>query len=187
MARKIDDAQRQLIEKGRLAPAGYLDDNTYVTPGLREGDSPTYVALPELADMKDMSNAELLKMLNYYGITEPYNMLQTQSMEYVRRMMPLRSDEDINRAYSELINNERRQLLGVSRRVAQQWSTLDAIQGNMYQELIWIAEDDEATCDSCAPRSGEIATWAEWKQRGMPGSEVCRGGNYCRCDLIPVD
>ena len=185
--RKIEDAQAIILEREQITPPGYLDDNTFVTPGLRTGDSPRYVALPDLAAMKNMTNEELMQTLNHYGITEPLGILQSQAMEYVRRMMPLRSDEDINRAFAELVANERRQLLGTARRVQQQWSTLDAIQGDMNQELIWLAEDDEATCDSCAPRSGEIDTWWGWKQRGMPGSAVCRGGNYCRCDLVAID
>lgn len=187
MAKNYEDVASQIIERDRLAPAGYLDDGRFITPGLTHDIRPNQAKLPTLAEMKDMSNADLLRTLNHYGITEPYNMLQMQSMDYVRRMMPLKTSEDINRAYSQLINNERRQLLGVTRRVSQQWSTLDAIQGNIQQELIWIAEDDEATCDACAPRSGEIETWIGWRQRGMPGSEVCQGGNYCRCDLIVVN
>lgn len=174
--------------RGELpTPAGYLDDNRYITPGLKHDDRPHTRKLPTVKELGDLSNAEILKVLNHYGITEPYGILQSQAMEYVRRMMPLRSEADIQAAFNELINNERRQLLGVSRRVSQQWSTLDAIQGDIDKELIWLAEDDEATCDSCAPRSGDIDTFAGWKARGLPGSATCRGGNYCRCDLVVID
>lgn len=185
--RKIEDAAAIILEREQITPPGYLDDVTFVTPGLRAGDSPRYAALPDLAEMKNMTNEELMRTMTHYGITEPLGILQSQAMEYVRRMMPLRTDEDINLAFAELVANERRQLLGTARRVQQQWSTLDAIQGNLEQELIWLAEDDEATCDSCAPRSGEIDTFIGWKQRGMPGSATCRGGNYCRCDLVAID
>lgn len=187
MAKKKDDVAYQIIERDRLSPPGYLDDGRFITPGLKWDDEPETRRLPTLDEMRDLSDAELLKVLSYYGITEPYAMLQTQSMDYVRRMMPMASDTEINRAFAELMAKERRQLLGVTRRVSQQWSTLDAMQGNIQQEFIWLAEDDEATCDSCAPRSGEIDTWLGWKQRGMPGSETCRGGNLCRCDLLPFD
>ena len=187
MARTNDADLRADFELLKEAAQGYLDDNRFITPGLRHDGPPELNRLPNIDDMRNLTNEELAKLLEHYGILEPIGMQQTAAMDYVRRMMPLRSEEDIRAAYNELINNERRQLLGLNRRVAQQWSTLDAIDGDMEKEMIWIAEDDEATCDSCAPRSGEIATFREWKQRGMPGAEVCRGGDYCRCDLVVID
>lgn len=188
MAKKQrENPTNPLIEKGRLSPGGYLDDYNFITPGLRRDDEPYQRRLPTLVEMGNLSNGELLRTLNHYGITEHYGILQTQDMDYVRRMMPMRSEGDINRAYQDLLRNQERHLLGVTRRVAERWSTLDAIQGDINKEMIWIAEDDEATCENCAPRSGEIDTWIGWKERGFPGAETCQGGNLCRCDLTVID
>jgi hypothetical protein len=43
------------------------------------------------------------------------------------------------------------------------------------------------TCPDCLDRHGEVKTWEEWEEEGMPrtGATVCK--EHCKCILIPAD
>jgi hypothetical protein len=68
-------------------------------------------------------------------------------------------------------------MLSLNRRVAQTWSSLEAIDGDVNKTMIWLPERDENTCENCSANGGKEKTWAEWQVSGPPGSAVCRGGD----------
>lgn len=51
------------------------------------------------------------------------------------------------------------------------------------ERLLWVAEDDENTCDPCSRAGGRIYRATELTQ--LP-SDICDGGWLCRCELIPA-
>jgi len=54
-------------------------------------------------------------------------------------------------------------------------------------EWMWIAVDDNSTCEDCTDRDGEVRAWAEWEGMGLPGMGTTVCGWRCRCSLEPND
>jgi|GEM_PF-6650444 len=185
---EISEAKQALLGDFPV-PAATLEGNRYVSPTLTLDGPPDQLRLPSLADISKLTNAQLGELLEHYGVTTPWNVMQAQSMEYIAKMTQLRPGSAEFRAeLTRLTTDEsRRGMIGLARRASQQWSSWDAIDGNVNQTMICITEDDESTCDGCGPYGGEIKTFAEWQAIGFPGAAVCQGGDYCRCDLVVID
>ena len=66
------------------------------------------------------------------------------------------------------------------------FSVVDAVSGGA-REYIWISDGDEGTCERCSARGGDIGTLQYHAAKGLPGPMVCKGGDFCRCELVPVD
>jgi hypothetical protein len=200
MARKnVDDPVRGDFP----VPAGEVVGNEYITPGLRRDARPEQVRLPNIDEMRDLSNGQLIDILEHFGVVQPWETMVANASSYVARLTELRPGTEEFRAEVERITSpqigifqtevgrivdaeSRRGLLSLSRRTAQAWSSLDAIDGNVSQEMIWITEGDDHVCESCVSRGGTIMTYAEWQDAGPPGASVCLGGDQCRCDLVAV-
>ena len=58
--------------------------------------------------------------------------------------------------------------------------------GSEFRDFVWITVAGHKVCPDCDLRGGEIDTWDNWIERGLPGSgwSVCRG--YCYCILDPT-
>lgn len=52
---------------------------------------------------------------------------------------------------------------------------------------IWISVEDANRCEDCAERDGEVKTWAEWEELGLPGMGTTVCDWRCRCSLEPAD
>ncbi len=147
-------------------------------------------SLPSTADMAGLDAENYFYVLEQYGVLPPMAQMRAQAGEYVSRMTRYApGGAEWKNALDELISYEsKRGMLGLTRRINERWSTLEMIDGNEQQELIWLFEDDEASCANCAQYAGQIRTFAEWEAMGVsPGSSVCLGGDFCRCDRIAVD
>lgn len=166
-----------------------LEGVEFITPGLRADASPDMVRLPSLDELGNLSLRELQELLEFYGIQAPWGTLVTRAGEYVTRMTELRpnSPEWFAERDRLLDRESRRGALSLNRRIAQTWSSLDSIDGNINQEMIWLTEGDDHVCVNCEANKGEIKTWAEWQRSGPPGAAVCLGGDQCRCDLIVIE
>ncbi len=133
-----------------------------------------------------LTDAELLATLEEIGILPPWNTLQSQAAAYVQRMteMPPGSTQ-FKAAVNNLISTEsRRGILGMTRRAAQQFTTINDAGGDKNAEFIWVTEGDSVTCEPCMANAAQIKTLAEWESHGMPGAATCDGGDACRCDLL---
>ena len=168
---------------------GYLEDNQYITPGLTSSSPPEQVRLPDIKALGDLTNEQLLQVLEHYGIVAPWDTLVSTAAQYVARLTELRpgSPEFAAEVQRILDLESRRGMLSVSRRVHQQWSSLDAIDGDMGKQMVWITELDSSVCEPCSQRGGLMMSYREWQSTGMPGAAVCQGGDLCRCDLVVVD
>jgi hypothetical protein len=63
-------------------------------------------------------------------------------------------------------------------------------QDNIYGNSVkfkWISVGSPKICKDCEPRIGQIKTWDEWQEIGVPASgfSVCK--EYCYCQLVPSD
>ncbi len=148
--------------------------------------SPLTPTSPFFKVVKKMSDAELLAYLEETGIVAPWNTLQMQAAEYVQRMTEYPpGSAQFKAAVNNLISTEsRRGVLGMTRRAAQRFTTLNDAGGDKNAEFIWVTEGDSVSCDPCISNAAQIKTLAEWEADGLPGAATCDGGDYCRCDLL---
>jgi|TARA_Y100000310_G_C20445386_1_gene698143 hypothetical protein len=139
--------------------------------------------------MVDLSDLELLDVLEQYGVIAPWNEQQQKALDEIGptlRNAAVGSDEFWNSLNSTVDISSRRELRRLTRRTSQQWSALTAVDGNLNQEMAWITIGDIASCDPCNGRGGEEASYAEWQILGPPGASVCLGGDDCRCELVKI-
>jgi hypothetical protein len=110
------------------------------------------------------------------------------NMAYLSRMTRLGSDTPEFQAELERLmdQNTRRGLIGAVRRTQERYTTAMAVAGNEGQLLVRISEGDTHVCENCFDLEGATGTLAEHAAIGLPGSQSCRGGDYCRCQLVPV-
>lgn len=176
--------------KTKLERREGLRGDRLISPGLTADSVPKQAALPSVAEISKLSDAQLADLLQHYGITEPWGTLQTRAAAYVERMTQLRPgtpefEAELNRITTTM---SRRGATALARRAQERFSSLDAINGNVNQTMIWVlSEIDENNCDRCIARAGQIATYAEWQTLGPPGAAVCEGGDYDRCQLVVID
>ena len=74
----------------------------------------------------------------------------------------------------------------MNRRSLEQLYTHREIDGNVQQDMAWIGEGGPNACYRCTDNYGEVKTYAEWQETGLPGAETCLGGDRCRCHLAAV-
>ena len=81
------------------------------------------------------------------------------------------------RIFGELRNSIKRGVVGGINQAFRR-------SGEMGEGLRWIAVSKNI-CDDCQSVAGEIDTWENWEQRGMPGSgwSICK--DSCYCQLVP--
>jgi len=83
--------------------------------------------------------------------------------------------------------------------VLETWNFMKAVsQNTMFSQLeegsqseeeskyMWGLESSAEHCDDCLAREGQVKTFEEWKDEGLPGSGVTQCGNNCLCSLIEV-
>ena len=61
----------------------------------------------------------------------------------------------------------------------------DKVYGN--QLMQWVSVGTPSICSDCASRVGEVRTFQEWLDLGLPatGWSICR--EFCYCQIIPED
>jgi hypothetical protein len=152
------------------------------------GPVPVAEPLPELAAMLNMSDGDLLATMHRLNLLEPIVDLRADTASYLTRMSRLGVGTAEFEAELErlLDQNERRGLLGIVRRTQERYTTSMAVDGDSNKELIRISEGDTHVCDVCAELEGATGTYAEHEAIGLPGAQSCLGGDYCRCQLMPI-
>jgi hypothetical protein len=56
------------------------------------------------------------------------------------------------------------------------------------QKCEWVLDPTvEKHCDTCLEREGQIKTFLEWNEEGIPGSDATECGGYCMCSLELVN
>jgi hypothetical protein len=181
-----------LVEKLRNIALGKLDDKkvSYITPGLKYVNGrPESSKLPSLDAISKLDNSELLQVLNHYNVFGPTDQFKMESVEYVTRMTQYPPGSP---AFKEAVValgdvSSKRGLVGMTRRASENYSTVESIDGNVEQELIYVCLDDNSSCRACLDKDGEIHTFLEWQDIGGPGAATCAGGHNCRCSLIKVE
>lgn len=170
------------------APSGLDPRGVYISKTLTADADPKLIRLPDLKDIKNLSLKDLKDTLKHYGVTEAWESYEANAASYLARVSSIPPGPLFDAELERILDvSSKRGALGMSRRAVQTWSTLEAIDGNVNQEMMWLNEDDDRTCEPCDQNGGEIHTYAEWVQIGLPGAQTCLGGDYCRCDLLVID
>lgn len=155
-----------------------------ISPTVVFNKVPEQARLPSLEAMGDLSVGQLSKVLDAYGVTDPWDSMRVDAMSYLNRMnVPLHR---MDAAVEGLLNHERKAQLMLARRVSERWATMNSLEGDYSQTMAWITVGDDAMCDPCDDNGGLEMPYTEWLQYGLPGAQTCDGADYCRCELVLV-
>jgi len=150
-----------------------------------------YVALQsrfidELSFLREMRSVELYETLLDYGAMRPADQLIADQVGYVSRMTRYQpGSTQFKEEVSRLIDrNSTRVLKGQNRRAVEGVSAFREADGDLDTLMVWIVEGGKGTCDYCLDMAGTVATYREFLDEiGTPGSDICKGGDLCRCHL----
>ena len=172
-----------------MPDAKRLEGEKLVAPDIgRDGAVPVAQPLPELAAMISLSDADLLSLLHRFGVIDPPQQMIEDVRGYVGRMSRIPPGSPAFAAEVErlLAQSERRGLIGMTRRAQERYTTLQALDGSETKQMIRLSEGDTHVCEDCARLEGFMGTYEEQAAVGLPGAQSCRGGDYCRCQLIAI-
>lgn len=142
----------------------------------------------EFQALRAMKNAELFTELQSIGALQPFDKYVADSMGYVSRMTthPPGSPQ-FKEAVADLVNLQSDSAqMSMNRRSVEALSVERQTSGELNMFLCWVLDPSSKHCDYCPARAGEIRTYAEWIETGLPGADVCRGGDRCNCHLVAV-
>lgn len=168
---------------------GQLDsptiDRSQVVPEARR--------LPTIDQLVKLSDAELFKTLQLFGIEQPWEALRADTAAYIQRMTsyPPGSPQfatELRRLTGIDSDKPSRALLSTSRAVYREYqNSILVAQNPPNQEYIRVDEADDNECENCEQLAGYVGTMQQHASVGLPGAASCLGGNYCRCSLVPID
>ena len=140
----------------------------------------------EFAAIQSLSNKELYVLLQENGSLLPMDKYISNQMGYVSRMTNYPSGSpQFKEAVANLTNaNSKSALMSMNRRSVETMSMLRESEGDYNTEMCWILDPNSKHCPYCPSRAGDIKTLAEWIEDGLPGAEVCQGGDRCSCHLV---
>ena len=129
--------------------------------------------------------AQLHEYLRIYGLNDANN-IRMKQMQYLQRFNITPDDPNFKAALARLVgeSNSGRTVVAMARRASESAQTIEAIDGNMGKEVMYVNEDDP--CDECLALNGitEPVTWF-MANNAMP-SDRCLGKDNCKCDFVPV-
>ena len=142
----------------------------------------------DVSFLSKMDTMDLYRTLNRYDALLPPQKTIGDAMGYVNRMTsyPAKSPQ-WQQAVNDLIDhNSGRALKGMNRRAVERiYSAREAEStGEADPWMVWIGEGGKNTCDFCLDRFGVVQRMSQWIQDGLPGADVCAGGDLCKCGLV---
>jgi hypothetical protein len=165
------------------------DEVRLLTPGLKyDRGKPESSKLPDPRVLKKSDTAQLLEVMMRFNLAGTWQSIVTYNMQYAARLATIPPGPGIQMALDGILDTmSGRGLLGMTRRVWESSNTLEAIEGDVSHELIWVSQDDQNSCSACLEAEGQIMSYMDWQLRGGPGEGTCLGGSMCRCTLVRVD
>jgi hypothetical protein len=176
------------IETGKEIPTTGIDSDVIID----EEGKPVFVkplttdALSGFSGTNPDHVALMNEYLNSAGMSDPVKLRQAQS-KYLERFNITPDDPRYEAEMERLAENGTRFMLGEARRVAERQQTMHEINGDLTQNVVYIAEDDENTCDECPELNGEEGPYIQLARNNMLPGDRCEGGNNCRCIIVAVN
>ena len=174
----------------------FADDRGRITaPTIERRDGRVFtIPMPSNREILRLSNAEMVNILQRFGVSPDWNGYFTTSAAYTSRLSSTLSSLSTDTAAfaSELerqaFAESRKHLIGSVRRAQENYTTNRVLEGlGPNQEFIRILDSHDNQCEPCIARAGIIGTIEEQAAVGLPGTASCDGGDYCRCQLMPID
>lgn len=138
--------------------------------------------------LKDMSNATLYAELQELKALQYFDKYAADSIGYVSRMTnhPPGSPQ-FKESVADLVNMQSGSAQQrMNRRSIEALSVERQTNGEENILMCWVLDPTSKHCEYCPSRAGEIATYGQWIELGLPGADVCRGGDRCNCHLVAV-
>jgi hypothetical protein len=155
------------------------------------------IPMPSHDEILRLPDDQLAGILQRFGVLPKWTDYYNGSADYVMRMSrtlsPLSTDPANREAFWAEVDRlaateSRRHLIGAVRRAQEQYTTQRVLEGtDPGQEFIRILDSHDNQCEACIARAGIIGTYEEHVAVGLPGASSCFGGDYCRCQLVPID
>ena len=166
-------------------------DNRLKVPGLERapGKVPLQTKLPSATDMLNLSDAELLEVLQEYGVAEPWDSLRSDASAYIGRLKNIPNPDLFSAEVDNIVASSRRGIMGLTRRTQERYNTLSIIDGRPDVLLIRLPDDydGDRLCENCEGLAGVVGTYSQHMAIGLPGAQSCIGGDYCRCSLMEIE
>jgi hypothetical protein len=142
----------------------------------------------EFQFLKEISNTQLYRGLQSIGALKDFDKYVADATGYVSRMTSYPpGSPQFKEAVADITNM---QATGAQRRMNRR--SIEALSverqtgGDETVLMCWVLDPTSAHCSYCPQRAGEIMTLGEWRNYGLPGADVCRGGDNCNCHLYEV-
>jgi len=140
-----------------------------------------------LSNLSNLSNLELYNELVDIGALSKFDTIVSNAVGSTSRMIAFPAGSpQFKEALSNTISANSRNLKSQNRRSVEAICVAMLIYGRSGQLMMWLIERDSNTCIFCRGNSNKIKTYAKWRLDGLPGAEVCLGGDLCRCHLVPI-
>lgn len=169
----------------------YLDERgRIIAPSIERPDNmtPVTVKLPSIAELKDLTDAQLLEVSQRYGIYQGWNDVFRGNANLLSQFSAIPPGSDEFWARVEGMTEKMsgfKTAKALARYGMRNYNQLVATDGNPDQILVRVGEGDEAMCDECRAMESAEGTYGEHAAIGLPGEQECNG--HCRCMLLPVE
>jgi hypothetical protein len=142
----------------------------------------------QFSTLRNMSSSQLYFELQNIGGLQSFDKYVSDSMGYVSRMTSYPpGSPQFKSSVADLVNMQSTSAQQrMNRRSIESISVERQIDGNYDTLLCWVLDPTSSHCPYCPPRAGEVRTFAEWITEGLPGADVCKGGDRCNCHLVAV-
>jgi hypothetical protein len=171
--------QAELVAAGKRGTVGFADE-------LVKSFQPLQAKyIDDLGFLARMDPVDLYRTLRRFEALPSMETVTADAMGYVSRMTsyPAGSPQ-WKAAVSDLIDhNSGRALKSQSRTAIRQIYIEREAEGDDQTLMVWMGEGGKNTCGFCLDNFGVIKTLAQWSVDGMPGADVCAGGDLCKCAL----
>lgn len=144
--------------------------------------------LEQFRYLSELDNLELYQLLLRNGGMRSPDKIIVDAMGYVRRMTSHRpgSTQFLQEVNNLISTSSKRGLKSMTRRAVQQIYTDSEVAGDTSRMMVWIVEGSKNTCGYCLDRAGQVMPYYQWVIDGLPGADVCDGGDLCNCALVAV-
>jgi len=126
------------------------------------------------------------KFRQVYGL-EDHTQMRKFEEQYLQRFNLTPGNPRYAAALAQLANesNSQRVAVAQARRTAQRVETIEALEGNMQKNCIYVNDGPEP-CDNCLALSGEEKPYSEFIANNEAPGDQCLGGDNCMCLLVPI-
>jgi hypothetical protein len=144
--------------------------------------------LPDLRDLKDLEPYQQYAVLSRFKIAEDIETAQQHILQGIIPMQNRSREAAALELDSMLDAATRKALRRQTKKAMREYAILDTLDGNVDQEVVWICENDENSCQNCIDMDGTIGVYSDFVADGtLPGASVCLGGDDCNCQLSVVE